>query len=566
MIKKLACFLFIFLTLAKILACILGFLINKNISNYSITYILDIWNNLDSLNLFTQIYAYILFILFGLIGYRALMFIFTRNINQKIIEDLHGSAGFLSFNHVKETNLINNKGVFVGGIEDTKGNLHYLRNNGSEHCLILAPTRAGKGVCLVIPTLLTWEHSCIVYDIKRELYHVTAKWRGSKSGADNNIYKFDSAEIDTHCFNPMNEIRINTEHQISDAQNMAYMLVDTDGKGIEGNHWLESAFTLFTGCILYVAHKNYQNNQTKGSIPKILALLCDDASIEETLKLLAEFKCSDTFASKAINQVGFEMLKKEIKELSGIVSSTLTKLSLYRDPLVANCVNKSDFTIDDICNGLKPATLYIVADPNNKDRYRPLIRLILNMILRKLTAKMIFENGQGKSPNKHRLLLLLDEFPSLGNIPILEDSLAFMAGYGIKAMLIAQDLNQIYAKYNKTESIIANCHIITAFTPNNPDTAQWLCRKLGDTTIIKESTSISGKRKDIMLSNTSTSYNEVRRNLMTPEEIMTMPSLKFDMQGKLTNTGNMLIFINGQKPILGRQMPFFIDDDFGKLI
>ncbi len=559
--KKILWLVSISLVLIKLLAFILGYILYETPANYSILLIPNVWRNIDNIDIFKQIYLYIAFIIFGVIYYRLFRFIFTKKTKDTIINDLHGSARFLSHDEIaQQTNLLSNQGIFVGGILDKDNNLKYLRSNGNEHCLILAPTRAGKGVCLVIPTLLTWEHACIVYDIKRELYHLTNTWR--KFGANNNIYKFDPVETDTNCFNPMNEIRINTEYQVSDAQNMAYMLVDTEGKGIEGNHWLEAAFSLFTGCILYIAHKNYKLNNTKGNIPQILDFLCADESLKDTLELLSKFKCEDIYACKIINQVGLEMLKKEQKELSGVISSTLTKLSLYRDPLVANSVSKSDFTIDDICNVEKPATLYLVTDPNNKDRYRPLVRLILNMMLRKLTAKMHFENGKGKSPNKHRLLLLLDEFPSLGHIPILEESLAFMAGYGIKAMLIAQDLNQIYLKYTKMESIIPNCHIITAFTPNNPDTANWLCRKLGDATIIKNNISVSGKRQDIILSNTSTSQSEIRRNLMTPEEIMTMPSLQFDTQDKLIDTGNMLVLINGQKPILGKQIPFFIDDEF----
>ncbi|MFM2344017.1 MAG: hypothetical protein RLZZ210_626 [Pseudomonadota bacterium] len=561
MTKKLLILTLLLIIISKILASGLGYILFSNIDNYSILLIVNTWQNIDNLNMFTQIFIYLSFLIYGLSIYRLSQFILSKNTTKNLINDLHGSARFSDFEELQETNLLSDNGIFIGGVEHKNKN-YYLRSNGNEHCLILAPTRAGKGVCLVIPTLLSWEHSCIVYDIKRELYHLTSKWRGSDKGGKNNIYRFDPAQKDSDCFNPMQEIRINTEYQIADAQNIAYMLVDTVGEGILGKHWLQTAYTLFTACILYIAHKNYDINQTHGSIPQMLDLLCDKSGIKNTVKELAEFSCVDEEAQKTINLIGYQMQGKEEKELSGIISTTVTQLSLYFDPLVNRAVSKSDFTIDDICNKEKPATLYLVTDPSNKDRYQPLIRLIINLILRKLTAQMNFVNGKGQSPNKHRLLLLLDEFPSLGNIPILEDSLAFMAGYGIKAMLIAQDLNQIYSKYTKNESIVANCHIISAFAPNNPDTANWLCRKLGDTTIIKENVSVSGKRKDIILSNTSTSQNEVKRNLMTPEEIMTMPSLQFDNQNKLIDTGNMLVFVNGKKPIFGKQMPFFIDEIF----
>ncbi len=563
--KKIVWFLSISLILLQFLAFIIGYVFYDQIKLYSVQIIYLSLINIDNAPAILQIFLYIIFGIFACVYYRICLCFFKQKSNDVIINNLHGSARFLTFNEIQtNTNLIDDEGIFIGGYETTKG-LHYLRSNGNEHCLILAPTRAGKGVCLVIPTLLTWKHSAIIYDIKRELFHLTSKWRAAEHGGNNNVFKFDPAELDTHCFNPMNEIRINTPYEMSDAQNMAYMLADENGKGLN-DHWVKTAFNLFSSCILYVAHKNYDENKTHGKITDILNLLCDQESIIKAMKKLSEFKCAQQDAQKIINQTGREMLGKDIRELSGVISTTVTQLSLYRDPLVAHSISKSDFTIDDITNATKPTTLYLVTDPNNKDRYQPLIRLILNMMLRRLNAKINFENGKGQSPKKYRLLLLLDEFTSLGHLPIIEESLAFMAGYGIKAMLIAQDLNQIYAKYQKTESIISNCHIITAFTPNNVDTASWLCKKLGDTTIIKNNISTSGKRKDLILSNTSNSQSEIKRPLMTPDEIMTMSGLQFNQNGKLIETGNMLVLINGQKPILGKQIPFFLDDEMNAKI
>ena len=53
----------------------------------------------------------------------------------------------------------------------------YLRHDGPERVLCFAPTRSGKGVGLVIPTLLTWPGSAIVHDIKGENWTLTAGWR-----------------------------------------------------------------------------------------------------------------------------------------------------------------------------------------------------------------------------------------------------------------------------------------------------------------------------------------------------------------------------------------------------
>src|SRR4029077_595147 len=53
------------------------------------------------------------------------------------------------------------------------GKIHYLRHAGPEHVLCYAPTRSGKGVGLILPTLLSWQQSVFVTDLKGELYELT---------------------------------------------------------------------------------------------------------------------------------------------------------------------------------------------------------------------------------------------------------------------------------------------------------------------------------------------------------------------------------------------------------
>jgi len=471
------------------------------------------------------------------------------------MKNLHGSARFLKFREIKRLGLIENDGFIIGAT--AKGKHAYLLKNKGAHALILAPTRTGKGVCLVVPTLLTWRHSAIVYDIKRELYHLTAKYRGG-TNCNNTVYYFDPASMDSHQFNPLNEIRMGTSHAVGDAQNIAYMLVDTLGKGILGDHWLQSAYTLLTGVILYLCHVKDSAN-----IADVLEFLSASDGLDTALTQMLDVDIEgsdDDGIAFAIKNTAAQMVNKDKKELSGIVSTALTQLSLYFDPTVKHAVSSSTFNILDLCNAKKPATLYLVTDPNNKNRFEPLMRLLINMILSRLTAEMHFKDGKGTSPHKHPLLLLLDEFPSFGKIPMLESGLAFMAGYGINAMLIAQDLNQIYAQYGKNESIIANCQTITVFAPNTPDTAKWIESRLGETTIIEKVRSISRKMGSIKQTE-SIAMQKTKRSLMTAEELMTMPGLVFK-DGQCVKTGRMLILVNGQKPILGVQAPFFLNEGF----
>lgn len=125
------------------------------------------------------------------------------------------------------------------------------------------------------------------------------------------------------------------------------------------------------------------------------------------------------------------MLNKSDNERFGVLSTAMSFLGLYLDPIVAEVTRRCDWRIEDIVGGKVTATLYLVVSPSDINRTKPLIRLILNKIGRRLTEDL------HRYTARHRLLLMLDEFPALGR---LESALAFMAGYGLKSFLIARTL------------------------------------------------------------------------------------------------------------------------------
>ena len=137
-----------------------------------------------------------------------------------------------------------------------------------------------------------------------------------------------------------------------------------------------------------------------------------------------------------------------------------------------------------------------ITQPNDKERLRPLVRIVVNMAVRLLADKMKFEKGRPKPAYRHKLLAMIDEFPALGKLEILQQSLAFVAGYGIKCYLIAQDINQLKSRetgYGPDETITSNCHIQAAFPPNRLETAEHLSKLTGQTTIVKEQVTRSGR-------------------------------------------------------------------------
>jgi type IV secretion system protein VirD4 len=488
--------------------------------------------------------VFIVFILIRLLALR----------KSKTHDDVHGTAHWMRFDELKETNLLDQKeGVYIGGYEEGS-NLKYLKHNGPEHVLAFAPTRSGKGIGLVLPTLLDWRESVIVLDIKGENWALTAGWR--EEYANNRVLKFDPTADNglSVKFNPLEEIRIGGSYEIGDLQNIAMMIVDTEGKGLR-DYWEKSSFSFISGLILHTIHKAQKEKKPYPNLTDVYKLL----NGEEIRDLLEEMLKSE---HHLVSLVGREMLNKASEELSGVVGSSSSYLNLYVDPIISNNTSKSEFKISDLMNDEKPVSLYLVLKPNDKNRIMPLIRLIMNQLLRRLLEELEFENGKSVKTYRHRMLLMLDEFTSLGRLGIFQESLAFMGGYGIKAYIIIQDITQLYEAYGKDESILSNCHIRIAYAPNKVETAELLSKMSGTTTVVKSYTTTSGSRISVMLGQVTESLQEISRPLLTPDECMRLRGAKKENNGEVIEGGDMLIFIAGQAPIYGKQILFFKDQVF----
>jgi type IV secretion system protein VirD4 len=190
-----------------------------------------------------------------------------------------------------------------------------------------------------------------------------------------------------------------------------------------------------------------------------------------------------------------------------------------------------------------------------------LIRLIFTMIVNRLTERMDFE-GSAQKRNRHRLLFMIDEFPSLKRMEIFADALSYMAGYGLKAYLITQDIRQIVDEYGPNESIVSNCHVRVAYAPNQYDTAELLSKMTGTKTVQKASFNFSGSRLAPIADHMSASVEQIERPLMTPDEVMRLKPPKKSGSGtseRIAAPGDMLIFVSGHHPIHGTQILYFSD-------
>ena len=179
---------------------------------------------------------------------------------------IHGTAHWATEEEIRKTGLLpsngeHGRGVYVGAWEDRDSVLRYLRHNRPEHIAAIAPTRSGKGVGLVIPTLLSWPHSAVIHDMKGELWALTAGWRQKE--AKNKVLKFDPAAESGSCrFNPLQEIRLGSSSEVADVQNLVTIMVDPDGRGLN-DHWTKTAHAFLTGVTLHLLYKAKNENELK---------------------------------------------------------------------------------------------------------------------------------------------------------------------------------------------------------------------------------------------------------------------------------------------------------------
>jgi len=440
----------------------------------------------------------------------------------------YGSARWAEDKEIRSAGLLGPDGVVLGRYDRT-----YLRHDGPEHVLCFAPTRSGKGVGLVVPTLLTWPGSCIVHDIKGENWGLTAGFRARHG----RVLLFDPTNAKSSAYNPLLEVR-RGEWEVRDVQNIADILVDPEGSLDKRNHWEKTSHSLLVGAILHVLYA--EPDKTLAGVANFLS--DPRRPVEATLRAMMDTPhLGKAGVHPVIASSARELLNKSENERSGVLSTAMSFLGLYRDPVVAQVTARCDWRIADLVASERPVTLYLVVPPSDINRTKPLIRLILNQIGRRLTEEL------NTSAKRHRLLLMLDEFPALGRLDFFESALAFMAGYGLKSFLIAQSLNQIERAYGPNNAILDNCHVRVSFATNDERTAKRVSDALGTATELRDSTNYAGHRLAPWLGHLMVSRQETARPLLTPGEIMQLPPT------------DEIVMVAGTPPIRATKARYFED-------
>ncbi len=298
----------------------------------------------------------------------------------------YGSARWATAKEIKAAGLFASKGVFLGRLEN-----NYLRHDGPEHVMCFAPTRSGKGVGLVLPTLLSWTSSAVVHDIKGENWELTSGWRSTFS----HCLLFNPTDSRSARYNPLLEVRKGAA-EVRDVQNIADILVDPEGALERRTHWEKTSHSLLVGVILHVLYA-----EEKKTLTRVTEILADPAqSFEKTLRIMLATNHLGTEAEPKVHPVvaatARELLNKSENERSGVLSTAVSFSGSTAIPSSAETPKSCDWRIADLVSADKPVTLYLVVPPSDISRTKPLIRLILNQIGRRLTGDAEY---QGRGPH-----------------------------------------------------------------------------------------------------------------------------------------------------------------------
>lgn len=497
---------------------------------------------------------------------------YKRSMKKETVENLHGSARFATCEDVEKMGLVTTdkreaRGVYLSAFDFPDGQ-RFMRYDDSAHILGAAPTRSGKGVGLVLPTMLTYPASVFNNDIKGENWELSS---GFRHRAGSLCMRFEPAQVyersidgktvgvNTVRWNVLGEIRIFTERDVMDAQNIAAAIADPEGKGME-DHWVSTSYGLLTGVILHVLY--FERDKSLTGCAQYLSDPSFTDPEQMFLRMLQAEHDPDgimgwtdsagnpTKTHPAVAMAAREQLNREEKERNSVLSTAKTKLTLFVEPIVARNTAVSDFCIRDLMNHDKPVSLYMVIPPSDKERLRPLLRLFITYLIRRLTEDMKFVDGASAKGYLHRLLLLVDELPSLRKLDALQDGLGYIAGYGLTAYLIIQDLPQLLEAYGDKQTIVSGCHVRIAYAPNTVDTAEMLSKMTGTTTVEKQTVGYSGKRMSSMLDQMSVSIDQVQRPLMTADEVMQL------------SRDESLVFFAGEPTIKGKKIRYYEVPEF----
>ena len=397
-----------------------------------------------------------------------------------------------------------------------------LETTPEEHILGYAPSRSGKGVGLILPTLFNWDDSIIILDPKGELYEFTA---GAALARGFNVYNLDLGNVSNY-YNIFDELDWQSPDLFDKIDTIVNILIESSKVTGDNAIFTRSAVTLLRGIILYL----FDKHKTVNLRDLAFAVSGLDVRTNQTFNMLDLLSKMKEHSNPRIRSVGNSFYDKantkDPKTFNAFLGEIEKNLAIFMSPILGEISSKSDFVLRELTDINRPPTvlyLRIPAADTLSGRLNSASKLILNNIV----TNTVYATGRRERIkgewNKRNILFLGDEFPTLGKWDAIEEILSHAGGYGLKMYLIAQSDTQINRIYGHDNSIFANCTHRVIFAPNMINTAEIVSKHIGKERIYEKQENQTINKGKGGSQSISISWQARERDLLSASEIMRLP-------------------------------------------
>ena len=371
------------------------------------------------------------------------------------------------------------------------------------HALVVAPTRSGKGVGYVIPNTLLFPGSCVVMDVKGEIFEATSRHRLAQADRVFRFAPFDF-ENPTHRYNPLERIAAiaDTDKRFTELSKLAsYFLTPRNEKG-GASDFIVGARQLFVAAGMLAIERK---TPTIGAIARILFGSGDK---EKAYQRFARETRHEQAATIFLNFSGYS--DRTLSSYASVLDGA--GLGLWLNPRIEKVTSANDFSWEDIRR--HPHAIYIVANSDDIPTLAPLLRLMFGELIATMRSRI-----PDPRIEPWPVQIILDEFDQLGHMPIIVQSLKQLAGHGVRVSIITQSVPGLESIYTENErlSIESAAGMKLYIAPNEKKTAAEVSEALGKTTKLSLSDSYSQDGQGIL--KRSISRRNEERPLLTPGEV-----------------------------------------------
>jgi type IV secretion system protein VirD4 len=447
---------------------------------------------------------------------------------------LHGDARWATRREAEQAGLFAEEGLILG-----KFNGKFLMMNAAKFVMLVAPTRSGKGVGTIVPNLLNWNQSVVVVDIKGENFEVTSGFRAAHGQEVYRFAPFDE-NFQTHCCNPLSYVNRDHRFIVGELQSVGYMLYPK--KDGDGAFWNDAARNLFVALSLYCVESGLPL-----TIGEVLRRSSGSGRPKEFWQSVVDSGLSGSGVplSKHCLDALSQFVSNSDNTLTSILSTFNAPLGAFANPSVDAATSRDDFDLRDIRR--RKMSIYVVVPPNRLAEASLLINLFFSTAIDQNT-KVLPE----KDPSlKYLALLLLDEFPALGRVDKYVRSIGYLAGYGLRSLMVAQAMSQLKDRElygDEGSRTLATNHMVQIiYAPREQQDAQEYSEILGYYGLSSTSRGTSRGRG---ATTSSENVSDQKRALMLPQELREM------------GPGRVIVMTDNCKPLLGDKIEYFSDPVF----